>query len=83
MQNQYYQPEIWEVRKDDIYSSIYALSAAIEYSKELLSKHDIELGRTIHKNKIWAETLEKDIYLMEKSLKNLKQYPISKLKENS
>lgn len=71
MNKRLYTP-ILKAKKDDIYTIIYALNAGIEYSKELLAEHDKNLGRTIHKNKVWAEIIEKDITLMRESLEKLK-----------
>lgn len=68
-----YGPEIWKVRKDYIYSAIYALENGLNYAKECLCVHDSALGRTTYKNKSWAETIEKDILHMEITLKNLKE----------
>lgn len=68
-----YEPEIWKVRKDYIYSAIYALENGLNYAKECLCVHDAALGRTTYKNKTWAETIEKDILHMETTIKNLKE----------
>jgi hypothetical protein len=67
-----YQPEIWKVEKDTIYAAISAVEAGLEYAKECLAVHDTSLGRTTLKNKNWAETIEKDIRELTKTLAMLK-----------
>ena len=67
-----YQPEIWQVEKDVIYAAIPAVEAGLEYARECLTTHDSSLGRTTHKNKTWAETMEKDIRNMERTLATLR-----------
>jgi hypothetical protein len=42
-----------------------AISMGIEYAQEALSRHDVELGRTIRKNQYAAEGMEKDIREMQ------------------
>jgi hypothetical protein len=69
---QEYQPEIWKVRKDYIYDAIRGLEMGLDYARESLLQHDTNLGRTIRKNKVWAEMMESDIRYIEKALKNLK-----------
>lgn len=49
----------------------YAGESALEYARELLARHDAELGRTTRKNRQWAETLEADILRFEAFLNNL------------
>jgi hypothetical protein len=63
-----YQPEIWHVEKDTIYAAIPAVASGLECARECLAQHDSALGRTTLKNKTWAETLEKDIRHMERTL---------------
>ena len=46
-----YQPEIWTVKKDDIYAAITAIESGICYAQECLATHDLSLGRTTRKNK--------------------------------
>ena len=67
-----YLPEIWSVKKDAIYAAIPAVEAGLEYARECLTTHDSQLGRTTLKNRTWAETIEKDIRHMEKTLVLLK-----------
>lgn len=52
--------------------AIEAIDAGIEFAHDLLTKHDIELGRTTWKNRRWAETIENDIIKMHAALKGLK-----------
>lgn len=73
-----YQPEIWSVDKSDIYSSIYCVSAGLDYTRELLSQHEDNLGRSTRKNRMWAEQMENDIRAMETLLIKLRAYPNKK-----
>jgi hypothetical protein len=65
-------PETWIVPKYFIYASIVAVQNGLEYARECLLQHDSALGRTTYKNKTWAETIERDILQMEKTLEDLK-----------
>ena len=67
-----YQPEIWRVEKDAIYAAIPAVESGLEYARECLAQHETALGRTTLKNKTWAETMEKDIRHMERTLEMLR-----------
>ena len=67
-----YQPEIWRVEKDTIYAAIPAVESGLEYARECLAHHETALGRTTLKNKTWAETMEKDIRHMERTLEMLR-----------
>jgi|688.fasta_scaffold441956_2 hypothetical protein len=69
-----YQPELWTVQKDDIYAAIHALDAGLEHTRSLLGDHDVALGRTTRKNKMWAEQLERDVENMERTLTRLRKY---------
>ena len=60
-----YIPEVWSVKKDAIYAAIYAIESGLEYARQCLTDHDASLGRTTHKNRTWAETIEGDIRQME------------------
>lgn len=68
-----YVPEIWPVQKDAIYAAIPAVESGLEYARECLANHEASLGRTTHKNKTWAETMENDIRHMERTLKMLRE----------
>ncbi len=70
-----YGPEMWTVRKDDIYAAISALDSGLHFARELLLDHDARLGRTTSKNKWWAEEIEMGIRAMEKALAGLKALP--------
>jgi len=70
---QEYQPEIWSIKKDLIYKIIPCLEAGIENTQSALDEHDIAYGRTITKNKMWAETLEQEIKDMKDCIKQLKE----------
>ena len=63
-----YLPEVWEVKKDAINAAIHAIEAGLEYARQCLTDHDASLGRTTHKNRTWAETIEGDIRQMENAL---------------
>lgn len=67
-----YIPEIWSVRKDVIYAAIQAVKSGLDYARECLTSHDTALGRTTHKNKTCAETIERDIQYMERTLEMLR-----------
>ena len=67
-----YVPEIWRVEKDTIYAAIPAVESGLEYARECLATHETNLGRTTLKNKTWAETMEKDIRHMERTLEMLR-----------
>lgn len=67
-----YVPEIWSVEKDTIYAAIPAVESGLEYACECLATHETNLGRTTLKNKTWAETMEKDIRHMERTLEMLR-----------
>lgn len=70
---QEYQPEMWNVKKDAIYAAITAVTSGLEYAREALVTHDVSLGRTTHKNRSWAKTMENDIRQMEHALSLLKE----------
>jgi len=72
-----YEPETWTVRKDYIYAAITSIQDGICYAEECLQEHDERLGRTIRKNKLWAETVEKDIAQMKLTLEWLRRLPNS------
>ena len=38
-----------------------ALDGGAEYLHECISRHEKELGRTTRKNRLWAETMDKDL----------------------
>jgi len=71
---QEYQPELWTIRKDDIYAAIYAVENGLEYARECLMTHESNLGRTTLKNKLRAERMEDDMRHMERLLANLRLY---------
>lgn len=77
-QGQEYQPEMWTVKKDDIYAAITAVESGIEYAQMCLSEHDKSLGRTTLKNKTWAEQMESDLRQMANAHKSLRLMPNDK-----
>jgi hypothetical protein len=70
-----YECEKWIVRKDTMYAARVAIETGLEYAKECLSVHDINLGRGGIKNRVWAERMEADIVQMEKALKDVMSNP--------
>lgn len=54
--------------KKAINSAIHAIEAGLEYARQCLAEHDLSLGRTTHKNRNRAETIEGDIEQMERAL---------------
>ena len=56
------------VDKELIYSLRLGVENGLEYAKMCLSGHDRDFGRTIKKNRIWAETIERDIEQMQNTL---------------
>ena len=69
----HYLPEMWTVDKSAIYAARAAIESGIEYAQESLVDHDKKFGRSIRKNRILAETMEKDILSMQKALKQLRE----------
>lgn len=72
-----FKPEYWTVDKVIIRNALDCLETGLEYARQCLSEHDVSLGRTNKKNKSWAETIESDIRLIEKSIKDLKIAEVS------
>ena len=70
-----YMPEMWTIRKDAIYAAIESLESGLEYAKSELAAHDSSIGRTILRNKRYAESVEWDIKKMEATLDMLKSLP--------
>jgi len=67
------QPFMVAVDYDTLKDAMDCLSTGVEYAKEVLVEHDASLGRSIRKNRIWAEQIESDIQKMEKTLKVLEE----------
>jgi|DEB0MinimDraft_6_1074348.scaffolds.fasta_scaffold04932_4 outer membrane translocation and assembly module TamA len=67
------QPIMVAVDYDTLNDAMDCLSTGVEYAKEALAEHDASLGRSIRKNRIWAEQIESEIRQMEKSLKVLEE----------
>ena len=74
-----YKPELWTMRKDDIYAARMALMDGIAYTRELLANHDRDLGRNHRSNKIAAEHMEKAIASMQCALIGLRAAPAESL----
>lgn len=77
-----YQPELWTMRKDDIYAARMALTDGIAYTRELLANHDRDLGRNHRSNKIAAEHMEKAITAMQCALIGLRPAPAEDLEND-
>lgn len=45
-----------------------AIEVGLEYARQCLTNHDAALGRTTHKNRTWAETIEGEIQQMKNAL---------------
>lgn len=65
-------PEMWTIKKDLVDKIIPCLEAGLENTQSALAEHDASLGRTTTKNRMWAETLEKQIQDMKDCIKELK-----------
>lgn len=76
---QEYIPEIWQVEKDLIYALKLAAKNGLEYAEECLTEHDARLGRTIRRNREWAENIESDIKQMKQTLETLAKYESSNI----
>jgi len=66
-----YMPESWSMLKDSIYAAQEAIRAGIENTQELLSDHDVRLGRTTRSNRYTAERMEGEIRQMQAALDGL------------
>lgn len=69
-----YGPVICTVARNEIREAISVMEAGLDYTRECLSTHESTLGRTITKNKLWAEHMEADIVRMEKMLELWKNF---------
>ena len=73
--SQEYIPEMIVVEANWLFEDIKrVVEAGLEHAQECLAVHDQQLGRTIRKNKEWAESLEKDIRDMELALARIRKY---------
>lgn len=62
---QEYTPEFVTVERDVLAINVLnAIRCGIEYAKDSLAEHDLSLGRTTRKNRVWAENMEADIRKM-------------------
>lgn len=72
---QEYIPEMITVEKDWILEDIKnIIQIGLEHTQECLFVHDQQRGRTIRRNKEWAETLENDIRAMKLALVRIGRY---------
>lgn len=67
------QPTLVSINEEILRSALTAISSGIENTRQCLAEHDSTLGRTIKKNKLWAETLERDIEQMEAAAKRIRE----------
>ena len=65
--------EIISINRDTVLAAIVGMEAGLEYARECLSQHDVNLGRTTRQNRTWAETMEDDIRRMECAMDELKR----------
>lgn len=65
--------KFWAVKKDYIYAAIEAVRNGLGSTITVLVTHDLDLGRTTKKNRMWAETMEKDILQMKQTLEDLQK----------
>lgn len=66
--NEFYSPETITTTKDNIYLAIESIKSGLEFAKELLAEHDVNLGRQTVKNRRWAEYIEAEIEKMNNCL---------------
>lgn len=66
-----YQPTMLTVDENIIYLALDSANTGLEYAKMCLAEHDVALGRTTLKNKVWAERIETDIIKMTKTVEEL------------
>lgn len=69
-----YEPEIVSIRKDAICAAHDCLLVGLEYARESLARHDLELGRTTRKNRAAAELIESDVRGIEIAMKTLDDF---------
>jgi hypothetical protein len=61
-----YIPETWTVPKDVIYAAKISIKNGLEYARECVYRENMT-----YKNRIWLDTMKKDILQMEKTLEVL------------
>lgn len=69
---QTYQETYYKIGKSDLCSILNSLQFGLELTQEALIEHDNYLGRTIMKNKMWAEELEEEIKKFKNRIKEVK-----------
>lgn len=55
-----------------------SLEAGLDYARECLATHEVNLGRTTKKNQLWGETMDRDIEQMEWLLETFPDLPNDK-----
>lgn len=69
--------ELWHIDRTLVESAISCLQSGLENTQSALVEHDVALGRTTTKNRMWAETLEKEIEDTKDCIKQLKMVGIN------
>jgi len=72
--------EMLQVKKDAILAAVSSIELGLEYARERLITHEVELGRTIPRNERAALIMENDIQLMATALEMLREYQPSPTK---
>lgn len=58
---QTHEPTMIEVDSELLRSVVAALETGLEHAESVRREHDTSLGRTIRKNRLWGESLDKDV----------------------
>lgn len=58
----------WSMLESTVLDARRAIEIGIENTRNLLVDHDAMLGRTIRKNRVFAESMESDIRIMTEAL---------------
>lgn len=64
-------PTFLTIELDDFIIMRRLIEEGQDYAKSALSDHDVALGRTTRKNKMWAEQMENDIGRMQGMLEKM------------
>ena len=71
-ENTEYKPKCRTIEENLLKNTVDGLTSGLEYAEMALQDHEIKLGRTTRKNKMWAEQIERDIDFLQKTIKNIK-----------
>lgn len=69
--------ELWYIDRTLVENTIFCLESGLEKTQSALIEHDVALGRTTTKNRMWAETLEQEIKDTKECIRQLKTLGIS------